>query len=313
MDFSRSGSTGIGVQIIRYAHKSTFDLKMLLAYSTNAFTKTDLSTALTEISDLGYAGAEILCERPHWYPDDIDERQLQMVKELLQQKGLGVSNLNANTANSFFTSPPPENVFEPSLTNRKPEIRRAREAIVIKAIHMAHSIGAKCISLTSGRPTPGCFPDDAVGYFIESLSRICEAAHQYNVAVGIEYEPGLLVENAYEVLDVIDRVDSDLLGVNLDIGHSYLNGEEPEVTIEALKGRIWNIHIEDIKNMKHFHLVPGDGDMPFKRYLKALKKIGYQGYLTAELYSFPQCPVEVGRRSYQYLANLLAELECNDY
>lgn len=282
---------------------------MLLAYSTNAFTKIDLLTALTEIADLGFAGAEILCERPHWYPADIDKRQIQRVRELLETRNLGVSNLNANTANSFFSPAPPENVFEPSLSNRKRDIRRSREDIVIQSIQLAHEVGAQCISITSGKPTPGCLPDEAIGYFVESLKSVCDAAHRYDIAVGIEYEPGLLVENASEVLEVIDRVDSELLGVNLDIGHSYLNREEPEQTIERFKDRIWNVHIEDIKKMKHFHLVPGDGDMPFKRYLNSLKKIGYQRYLTVELYSFPQCPVEVGRRSYQYLSNLLGELE----
>ena len=282
---------------------------MLLAYSTNAFTKIDLLTALTEIADLGFAGAEILCERPHWYPADIDKRQIQRVRELLETRNLGVSNLNANTANSFFSPAPPENVFEPSLSNRKRDIRRSREDIVIQSIQLAYEVGAQCISITSGKPTPGCLPDEAIGYFVESLKSVCDAAHRYDIAVGIEYEPGLLVENASEVLEVIDRVDSELLGVNLDIGHSYLNREEPEQTIERFKDRIWNVHIEDIKKMKHFHLVPGDGDMPFKRYLNSLKKIGYQRYLTVELYSFPQCPVEVGRRSYQYLSNLLGELE----
>lgn len=282
---------------------------MLLAYSTNAFTKTDLTAALIEIANLGYAGAEILCERPHWYPEDVDEWQLQAVRELLHEKGLRISNLNANTANSYFSPLPPENVFEPSLTNRKSEIRHARELLIIKTLQFANRVGAKCISLTSGRPTPGCLPEEAVGYFVESLKRICDVAHRYNIAVGIEYEPGLIVENAAEVLEVIDLVGSNLLGVNLDIGHSYLNREEPEPIIESLKGRIWNVHIEDIKNMKHFHLVPGDGDMPFERYLKALKKVGYQGYLTVELYSFPQSPVEVGRRAYQYLFNLLDGLD----
>lgn len=281
---------------------------MLLAYSSNAFTKTDLISALNHIADLGYAGAEILCERPHWYPADVDEDKIAAVKNSLSERGLKVSNLNANTANSFFSPAPPENVFEPSLTNDNADIRRIREAIIVKAIKLAHSIGSPCVSLTSGQPTPGCLPERATTHFVESLKRICEAADQYNIKIGIEYEPGLIVERATEVCEVIHRVDSPLLGVNLDIGHSFLIREKPEQAIASLSGRIWNVHVEDIKNMKHFHLVPGDGDLPFTRYLKALKQAKYDGFLTVELYSFPEQPVEVGKRSFDFLSNLLSEL-----
>jgi len=118
----------------------------------------------------------------------------------------------------------------------------------------------------------------------------------------------LIVERASEVCELIHRVDSPLLGVNLDIGHSFLIREEPEQAIASLSGRIWNVHVEDIKNMKHFHLVPGDGNLPFTRYFNALKQAKYDGFLTVELYSFPQQPVEVGKRSIDFLSSLLSEL-----
>jgi sugar phosphate isomerase/epimerase len=284
---------------------------MKLAYSTNAFTRFDLDTALNHVADLGYAGVEILCERPHWYPDDVDDAAIEAVKAVLAKRNLQVSNLNANTANSYFTPLPPENVFEPALTNKNPKTRQIRESITCKAIQMAHKIGAPCVSVTSGHPTPGCLPEQALEYFVESLKRICEFAEQYQVKIGIEYEPGLIVERADEVCEVIHRVGSPLLGVNLDIGHSFLNREQPEQTVQSLAGRIWNVHLEDIKGMKHFHLVPGDGDLPFSRYLTALKQADYRGFLTVELYSFPDKPIAVGRGAFDFLTKLLSELKLN--
>lgn len=277
---------------------------MQLAYSSNAFTRTDLITALKQIASLGYQGVEILCERPHWYPCDVTDKEIEKVKETLSDYNLQVSNLNANTANSYFSSPPPENVFEPSLSHKNPDVRNVREKIVYQAIQLADKVNAPCVSITSGQPTPGCLPELATSYFVESLKRICDYAHQYNVKIGIEYEPGLIVERASEVCDIINRVGSDLLGVNLDIGHSYLSHEVPEEAITSLAGRIWNVHIEDIKGMKHFHLPLGDGDMPFERYINSFKKINYQGFLTVELYSFPDQPVEVGKQSIDYLKKL---------
>ncbi len=278
---------------------------MNLAYSTNAFTQYPLVEALNHIADIGYSGVEILCERPHWYPPETGFTQVDQVIEVLSQRNLKVSNLNANTANSFFSSCPPENTFEPALTNINRDIRLQREGIVKQAIKLADRVGASCISVTSGSPTPGCLPEKAVALFVDSLKSICDFAENYAINVGIEYEPGLIIERSDEVCELIHEVGSPRLGVNLDIGHSYLSRENPEKTIENLAGRIWNVHVEDIKGMKHFHLPPGEGDLPFQQYFHAFKKINYSGFLTVELYSFPDQPIEVGSKAHDYLSNLL--------
>lgn len=280
---------------------------MRLAYSSNAYTRTDLSTALGSIANLGYAGAEILCDHPHWIPGRVRSEHVAEVAALLTDKQLAISNLNANTANCYFDPLPAENLFEPSLSSNNPEYRRWRVRYSIDALHLAAAVGAPCISITSGRPASGGTPQQGLELLVDSLGRICEVARQLGVRVGIEYEPGLLVERAEEVAEVIRRVDSPLLGVNLDIGHSYLAGETPEQVVALLGGRIWNVHVEDIADHKHFHLIPGEGELPLQRYFTALERNGYQGYLTVELYTYPQMPDEAGRRSRNYLLQLFGQ------
>lgn len=278
---------------------------MKLAYSTNAFTKTDLHSALKYVAELGYQGVEILCDKPHWFPGEVSQSEVKTVANILSEHGLAISNLNANTANGYYHPIPPENVFEPALCNPEPELRQWRQRYTIEAIRLASLLGAECISITSGHASAGCPPQCSLEYLVGSMMHICEAAEQYNVKVGIEYEPGLLVERATEAREVIDLVKSPYLGVNFDIGHSYIDGENPEESIALLKDRIWNVHVEDIQSRKHFHLVPGDGELPFNRYLNALQSSGYDGFLTVELYTFPDHAVEVGRRSINYLRKLL--------
>lgn len=278
---------------------------MKLAYSSNAYTRSDLSSALRSIAELGYQGAEILCDKPHWFPGEVADSDVENIADIIEKNGLEISNLNVNTANGYFQPRPPENVFEPALSNPDSDMRKWRINYSIEAIKLAAKLGASCISVTSGRPTPGTSPDVLLKHFLESIKPICEAAARHNVRVGIEYEPGLLVERATEVMEIINKADSPQLGVNFDIGHSFLNGEDPRSTVQLLDGRIWNCHVEDIKQLKHFHLVPGEGDLPFSEYFSALRQIGYDRYLTVELYSYPEQPVEVGRRALDYLNNLL--------
>ena len=277
---------------------------MRFAYSTNAFTRTDLVSALKAIAELGYSGVEILCDRPHWFPGEVSDATIDDVAQVLTDHDLAVSNLNANTANGYYTPAPPENVFEPALSNPDPELRRWRQDYTIEALRIAARVGARSVSITSGHPRPGVLPRQSLNNLVESLKAICEAAARYGVKVGIEYEPGLLVERAVELAEIMEIVGSPDLGANLDIGHSYLDGESPESAVALLAGRIWNVHVEDIANRKHFHLVPGDGDLPFRRYFDALSNAGYDGFLTVELYSFPDQPIEVGRRALRYLSAL---------
>ncbi len=280
---------------------------MKLAYSSNAYTRTSLDQALRSIAGIGFAGVEILCDRPHWFPGQVSRGELTAIQRLLDQLGLQVSNLNANTANGYFDPSPPENVFEPSLSSANQAWRRWRIDYSIEAIRLAAALGAPCISVTSGHPGSGGTPEQGLALFVESLREICQAAETHDVRVGVEYEPGLLVERATDLVQVLERVDSPLLGANLDIGHSYLDGEAPEQAIESLSGRIWNLHVEDIRDRKHYHRVPGDGDLPFERYFSALRRHGYQGFLTVELYTCTDAPEQAGRRSLDYLQELLTD------
>ena len=280
---------------------------MRLAYSSNAFTATDLTAALRAIAALGYGGAEILCDRPHWFGDagSADAAELRAV---LAETGLAVSNLNANTTNGYYRPAPPENVFEPAMSNPDPDLRRWREDYTIGALRLAAELDAPCVSVTSGQPRAGVEPERSLDWLAESLRRVCTEAEKLGRKVGIEYEPGLLLERAGEVREMIDRVGSPALGVNLDIGHSYLDGEDPAQAIALLAGRIWNVHVEDIRARKHFHRVPGDGDLPFEVYFRALAEHGYDGFLTVELYSYVHQPERAGAAALAFLQPLLRKL-----
>jgi len=277
---------------------------MRFAYSTNAFTRHALPAAIDAIADLGFTGVEILCDRPHWFATEVSRADAEKIAAQVARRGLAVSNLNANTANGYFDPAPPENVFEPALSNADPALRRWRQDYTRAAIELARIVGAPAVSITTGRPRPGCLPQQAFDHLVESLKPLCAAAERAGVRIGIEYEPGLLVERAEEVRAVLDAVGSDALGVNLDIGHSWLDGENPEDAVALLAGRIWNVHVEDIKGMKHYHLVPGDGELPFERYFAALRQAHYDGFLTVELYPCLDAPADAGRRALTYLSKL---------
>jgi fructoselysine 3-epimerase len=280
---------------------------MKLAFSTNAFTRFSLSDALQSIADAGYAGVEILADKPHWYPDTFDLATAETIRNQLDRLRLQVSNINANCTFGYWKDAPPEPFFEPSLISPNPALRADRIRMIQNTLHFAKAVGADNISITSGKALPTMPPDAAAKQLRESLSPILETAEKLKIRVGIECEPMLFIEYATELRELIDRLGSKMLGANLDIGHSVVLGEDIPATLKLLDGRIWNCHIEDIPGRKHYHLIPGQGTLDWAKLKSALEAIRYDRFLTVELYPYPDRPAEAAQESINYLNTIFGD------
>ena len=263
-----------------------------LAYSTNGFTQRSLEEAVELIASCGYQGVELLGDRPHWTPSHGSHLSPVHLKRLLKELGLSVSNVNGNTAMYCWPEWMPETVFEPALSHRDSCVRQQRIDATYALLDWCAEVGAPRVSVTSGRCPGLATPSEERAWFVESLHLLCERAASLGLQVSVEYEPGLLIERWSELADIIRRVDHPALGANLDLGHARCAGEDPHEAIRGLAGKIWNIHIEDILGTKHYHLIPGEGDMDLASYLNTLAEIDYQGFLTVELYTYAHAPAE---------------------
>jgi fructoselysine 3-epimerase len=155
--------------------------------------------------------------------------------------------------------------------------------------------------VTSGRMVPGTLPAESLEFLKDSLEIVLRYGEAHGVRIGMEYEPGLLVERWEELASLLDAVDSPWFGANLDLGHSHVLGEDPELVIGSLGTRIFHVHMEDIARRKHYHLVPGLGEVDFRELFRTLAENRYDGFITVELYTYPHQP---GAAAAQSLAHL---------
>ncbi len=274
---------------------------MKLAFSTNAYTRFPLTQALEGIKSAGFDGVEILADKPHAYPDDIDDALIKDVNRTLSRLDLKVSNINANCSFGYWKDAPGEPYFEPSLISPNPKHREDRTRMIFKTLDFAKQIGARNISITSGRCLGGMPPDAAIKQFRESILPVLDRADQVGVDVGIELEPGLYLEYATELREWIDRLKHPRFGANLDVGHSHVLGENIAEVVDQLAGRIWNLHIEDLPGRKHYHMIPGEGNYDWKPLHRALIDIEYDRFATVELYTHTQDPQTAANKSFEFL------------
>ncbi|MEW6112306.1 MAG: sugar phosphate isomerase/epimerase family protein [Thermodesulfobacteriota bacterium] len=277
---------------------------MQLSFSTNAFVKHSVFEAVERIASVGYKGVELLADVPHLYADSVTEADLERLKALLDRTGLHVANINANTAVGYYGTTFWEPLFEPSLAHPDSDLRRWRIDYSKKCVDIAASLGAPTVSITSGRPVSGMLPTKSMTLLHGSLQELLEYAAERSVRIGIEYEPGLLVERYEELAALIEAMDSPHLGANLDLGHSHVLGEDPEIAIGGLGSRIFHVHIEDIKGTKHYHLIPGTGDMDFPKLLATLTRHGYEGFVTVELYTYPDRPEQAATEALNFMRSI---------
>jgi fructoselysine 3-epimerase len=275
------------------------------AFSTNAYTRHPLARALASIARTGFKGVEILADKPHAWLDGFSAQDLAKLQRQLRKLDLFVSNVNANCTSGFWTDAPPEPFFEPSLVSRDKTLREWRIAYTLKALRLGRELGACNVSITSGKALNGVPPERAGKLLEEGLKRLLEQAERLGQRLSLEYEPGLLIERTDELRALLEKLKSPYFGANLDVGHVAVSGEDPCRAIKALKGRIFNLHLEDIRAHKHYHRLPGEGDLDFAAIFKTLDQTGYTGPLTWELYTCDENPGDACRKTFVFLRKTL--------
>ena len=271
---------------------------MKFAFSSNAFRKYSIEETARILADIGYEGMEIMCDRPHAWPPDLDAARIASIRAALGDTGLAVSNLNA------FMMCADGDFHHPSWIEPDEALRRKRRDHTLGCIALASKLGAPRLSTEPGGPLEGRDPDEMMAAFRQELAPAATAAEDAGVELNVEPEPGLLIENADQFDAFMKGVDSRAVGLNFDMGHFFCVGEDPASLIRRFGSRVRHCHLEDIgEDRQHFHLPPGKGAMNFDSIFEALRDIHYEGWVTVELYPFLEDAPRVAKEAFEFLAN----------
>ncbi|HEY6667825.1 MAG TPA: sugar phosphate isomerase/epimerase, partial [Candidatus Nitrosopolaris sp.] len=260
---------------------------MKFAFSTNAFKKHPLEDAVKKIGEVGYEGVEILCDVPHAYPPVFKKEDRRSLKRLISNYNLQISNLNAFTLYAI------QDIYHPSWIEDKTTFAQLRIEHTINCIMLAKDVGAKNLSTEPGGPVDGRIDRKKLEkLFVSNLSKVTKVAEREGVNILVEPEPNMLIERSEQFLNFIKRIRSEVVRLNFDIGHFFCVKEDPAKIVHKLSDYIEHFHLADIaKNRVHDHLIPGKGAIDFRSVFKAIDEIGYNGFVTVELYPYQDDPI----------------------
>lgn len=279
---------------------------MRLAFSSNAYMRFPFDTAAERIRALGYDGLELMADVPHAWPAGLLPATKSAIRAAMSRHDIQFSNVNAfmMTAISDHRQP----YWHPSFLEPDPAYRRVRIDHTSRALDLCAELGAPHITTEPGGPlAPGQSRTQALHDFAEILKPLAAKAEKLGVGLLIEPEPGLLLETTEQYLELSELVDAPSLGLNFDIGHAYCMAEDIPAQVERLAPHIRHYHVEDIAASRvHHHLVPGTGAIAFAPIFNAIRRTGYDGWITVELYPFIDDPDAAGRQAREVLLPLVA-------
>ena len=238
-------------------------------FSALAF-KEDFEESIKKVADLGFDGAELAVRNPKDLKiDDV----INIIKENnLEVPAIGTGQAYGEEGLSFS---------DPDEVVRKTAVERINDQIVFASNFNAQVI----IGLIRGKIEDGVNKVEAEEWTIDCLRKCTEFAKEYNIRLTLEpvnrYESNF-INTLNEGIEFIKRVGVTNLGLLADTFH--MNIEEVSIydSIVQVKDYITHVHFADSNRW-----APGCGHLDFAKIVQTLKKIGYQGYVSAEILPFP--------------------------
>lgn len=252
----------------------------------NGFQCVELACWPKGTADRRYAGVS------HLDVDKLDDDRIAYVKEYCRKRKVEISSL------AYYP-----NMMDENIKHREENIAHLKKLIVA-----SYRLGVNMVTTFIGRMQNQTYSKN-----MEEVKKvwkpIVEFAESFHVKIGIENCPMLFSEDEWpggqnlavspnSFRKIFSLLDSEYLGLNFDPSHFVWQQMDYIKPIYEFRNKIFHIHFKDIKvygdKLDEVGILstplsymtpklPGFGDVNWKKFIKALKEIGYQGYACLEI------------------------------
>jgi sugar phosphate isomerase/epimerase len=265
---------------------------MKWAICNETFQDWPLDRAFRFARQCGYSGIEIAPFTLQKYAFDITAAERESVRRLAEAEGLEIVGLHWLLAftNGFY------------LTSPDAEVRRATAEYFRELAALCRDLGGKILVLGSPKQRnllPGITHDQAMQYAAEVLRRAGQSFIDCGVKLAVEPlgpEEGDFLNTADLAEALIDMVDCPAVGLHLDVKAMSSESIPIADVIRRHHSRLLHFHANDA-NRKG----PGMGSIDFVPILQALRDVGYEGWVSVEVFDYSPGVESLVRDSIDYL------------
>lgn len=249
---------------------------MELGLFTCGYQYESIEAAFADAAAFGYDFIELWGGRPHaWAPDMTAERAAHL-RELSERYNV------------------PIRIYTPEHNGYPYNYMLGDEAqwedcmrYLTRSMEAAAQIGAShtLISVGHGGHTEPQYRHDRL---MRSLRRLAEEARSTGQTILLEplspFESNTCT-TAAEIAAVLSELNDPTVCTMCDMVASYVQDETAAEFYQCTGSAMVHLHIADSDGRSEAHILPGDGTLPLRSELEALRQVGYDGTATIELVS----------------------------
>jgi 2-keto-myo-inositol isomerase len=250
----------------------------MTAFGLNSWTTGDAVDAVTDIRVASEAGYQFV-ELRDWKI----ERHLASGERLAalraQACAAGIGVLSVNTLDDCTLH------------------QGAKQAALIERCHQlcewAAALGAPYVIVgPSYQQEPALDAATIRARTVAALGAYGRVAAEHGINIGFEYHgyARCSINNLREALDVLDLVEAPNVGMVIDAFHFYVGGSRLDDLARLGKQRLSIVHLADVDHAdrsklgKPNRVLPGEGVLPVQDIVDAVKRLGYEGAYSLELF-----------------------------
>lgn len=246
---------------------------MFLSFSTWGMQRTPIEVAVDHCASLGFDGLE-LTVIPGWPTDaaTLDGPARRRIRRLYDDAGLQLCGLSGNTQ---LLQPPDGEGLESRLARFRRYLDLASEL---------QRPGQKLTVSTTSGGSAGQW-EEVREELVDRYGTLAAHAEAAGVIATAEPHVGSALHTPEGARWLVEQVGSPAFRVHFDISHFNVQGMDMDEVVAELAPLSVHTHVKDERGVvpDYEFLIPGEGDMDYVRYLRAMDEAGYRGHITVEI------------------------------
>jgi sugar phosphate isomerase/epimerase len=246
-----------------------------------------LEKIVDKAAEFGYDGVEIVAKAPHASPMLMTQDDRKRLKDRITSKGLELCCLAG--------------YFDFSHDNSHADMPRLQKELLWmrETLRLAADLGAPIVRTYAGFFYPTVPLRQQWQWAVEGLKESARMAEDFGVILGLQNHSEV-TQNYKDVLEMIQEVGSPALKATIDCAYIQMNSTPIDQVIKECGDMIVHSHTSDHLVREFLQWVPpghtgyfnvtrwsgaylGEGAVDYRTFFKALKDIGYKGYLSYEI------------------------------
>jgi sugar phosphate isomerase/epimerase len=240
---------------------------MKFAFSTVACPKWDFETVAAKAKEFGYDGVEVrgFLNESILTAANVFLTDPKKIRKIFDDAGVEVACIASSISYSHSS---------------RVNDRRADE--LKKNIDTAAAIGCPLVKIFDAQMKPGQSRATVGAQMGDWLIPLGDYAAGADVCIVVEN--ALSFRMAKEMWTILDRVNHPSIAACWDVFNAALIGETPAISVPTLNSKIQYTQVKDATfgPLGATYCKLGEGNVQVERFVKRLRGIGYQGYVTFE-------------------------------